>query len=237
MGLAAPLPYRALHEGIVALPHGLLWLDATATLVGADAHLGYEEAIGCALPLWSSERTKEILVRVVRATRARELVLLGDVVHAPTMSEGAANAIAGVLAALREHVELVVVAGNHEGRGRGRTLLGETVEYAERSGWVLAHGDKPVQGKLRLIAGHLHPSLPLGGRQSAPAFLSCQNLVVVPALTPYSRGLNVLSDECANAIRRLGADPAHAGVVACTATQVYDFGPLATLRSTLASAP
>jgi metallophosphoesterase superfamily enzyme len=229
---AAATEYR-LGPGVVALTGGLLWLERTATLVAADAHLAYEDVIGGALPLWSTAESVHALLLAVARMQARELVLLGDIIHGSRMSEGAASAIGDALALLRGQCAVTLVAGNHEGRTRGAAVLGDTEEAIERDGWILLHGDEPVAAA-KCIVGHLHPSLPLGGGAHVPVFLSAPHVIVVPALTPYSNGLNVLSSDCAAALRVFSTTGrVDAEVVATTGERVYPFGALSKLRSSL----
>lgn len=182
-----------------------------------------------------------ILLDAIRAVDAREVLLLGDVVHSTRLSDGAARTVRSVLDGLRERAALTIVAGNHEGKSRGAQILGETVEFALRDGWLLLHGDKPpdlaqLSASRGVVIGHLHPSVPLGGGNTAPAFLANDRLIVVPALTPYSNGLNVCSGACRDAL-----DPFLLGirrelhVVATTGERCYPFGALSRLRSVLSS--
>lgn len=67
-----------------------------------------------------------------------------------------------------------------------------------------------------------------------PVFLAAPSLIVVPALTPYSSGLNVLSRACTNALRALGAAN-DMTVVASGHDRVFPFGSLGPLRALLAS--
>ena len=83
------------------------------------------------------------------------------------------------------------------------------------------------------MIGHLHPSLHLGGEVAAPAFLAAARLIVVPALTPYSAGLDVLSDDCAAALAPWGVRGRDLHVVAATAERVFPFGTLSALRGAL----
>lgn len=220
-----------LSYGVSAVAPGLLWLHASRALVAADVHFGYEDVIGAALPLWSTAESTKTLLAAARTLDAREIVLLGDVVHSSRMSDGAARQVRSALAALRDAAELTLVAGNHEGATRGAAILGKTVETAQRDGWLLLHGDRApdlaslAQSKGAII-GHLHPSLPLGG-SSAPAFLAGRRIVVIPALTPYSSGLNVFSDACLRALRPFDvASRRDVHVVAATANLLYPFGTL-----------
>lgn len=217
--------------GAIALPHGLLFLVRTRTLIAADVHLGYEDVIGGALPLWSTASIAAALGAAIAAYDARELVLLGDVVHSTGMSEGAARTVRAALDALRSRCPVVLIAGNHEGRSRGRALLGETCERLERDDWLLLHGDVPPIGPARCIVGHLHPSLRLGGDASVPVLLGGERLIVAPALTPYSPGLDVRSENCRRAVLAFGVRIDAMVAVACGEDRVYPFGSVGALRA------
>jgi ATP-dependent helicase Lhr and Lhr-like helicase len=219
-------PHLELLPGATALTHGVLMLDASRTLVAADAHLAYEDVIGGVLPLWSTRESLSVLLDLVQRTQARELVLLGDVIHGARMSNGAAREVAQALDALRVQCELTLIAGNHEGRTRGVEVLGPTHEQIERDGWTLVHGDRPIAAP-RTIVGHLHPSAPVGNGRFAPAFVACPQLIVVPALTPYSRGLNVFSAAGTQALERFVRSTADCDVVVSTADRVYRVVPSA----------
>jgi metallophosphoesterase superfamily enzyme len=228
----AAAPIVELAQGVSALAPGLLWLHGSKPLVAADVHFAYEDVIGAALPAWSIAESVSTLLIAAQRMQAREIVLLGDVIHGARMSEGAARAVREGLDTLRATAQLTLVAGNHEGRTRGSAVLGETVESVERDGWLLLHGDKP--SLQRSIIGHLHPSLALGGGATAPAFLASARVVVLPALTPYSGGLDVLSDDCLRALHGFGvASRGELHVVAAAGELLYPFGTLSRLRGLL----
>ncbi len=239
-----------LVDGIDAVAPGLLWLRETRTIVAADAHLAYEDVIGGALPTWSTTDAISVLLKAAEEFGAREFLFLGDIIHGSRMSEGAANGVQAGLDRLRALATVTLVAGNHEGRTRGADVLGETVEYAERSGWLLIHGDKlpchreraplgaPVEprpsfSRARVIIGHLHPSIRSNGT-SAPAFLAGGGVIVVPALTPYSEGLDVCGENCFEALQVFGVRARNElQVVAATHELVYPLGSLSGLRQEL----
>ena len=199
----------ALADGVVALAPGVAWLPASRAIVAADAHLAYEDVIGAALPLWSTAEIVATLSAVARSAGAREIIFLGDIVHGPRMSEGAMRAVRAALDRLREEA---------------------AVEFAERDGRLLVHGDGPAELGRPTIIGHLHPSLRLGGAATAPAFVGCQALVVLPALNPYSPGLDVASDTFAAAIGLWNVRREDVQVVACAGELLYPFGSLSRLR-------
>ena len=229
-----------LCPGMSAVAPGLLWLHESRALVAADVHLAYEDVIGGALPTWSTTELVATLLLAVRAMDAREVVLLGDIIHGSMMSEGAARAVRNGLDTLREAAQLTLVAGNHEGRTRGAAVLGDTVEFAARDGWLMLHGDRPAAAAQLaayrgIVLGHLHPSVALGGGATAPAFLYGDRIIVVPAMTPYSPGLNVLGDACMNALGAFNVAPRRElCVTAVTGELLYPFGSLAQLRRVLA---
>jgi metallophosphoesterase superfamily enzyme len=219
-------------EGVDAVAPGLLWMRETRTIVAADAHLAYEDVIGGALPTWSTSDAISVLQKAAEEFGAREFLFLGDIIHGARMSDGAAREVQSGLERLRAMAQVTLVAGNHEGRTRGADVLGETVEFAERSGWLLIHGDKPLLSE-RVIIGHLHPSVRSNGT-SAPAFLSGGGVIVVPALTSYSEGLDVCSDDCFEALQAFGVTSrSELQVVAATEELVYPLGSLAALRQEL----
>jgi metallophosphoesterase superfamily enzyme len=236
-----PVPACDTHplaRGVLALPGGFAFLTRSRVLVCADAHLGYEDVMGGggALPLWSTSEIVASIVLAVRRHDALEIVFLGDAIHGAGLSAGAARTVGAALDVLRAQARVTVVAGNHEGRSRGVAVLGPTVESCVRDGWLLAHGDRPQPGAADLhgvMIGHLHPSLHLGGEVTAPAFLAATRLVVVPALTPYSPGLDVLGDACLAAIAPWGVQRRDVHVVAATPDRVFPFGTLSALRGAL----
>ncbi len=219
-----------LAPGIVGVAPGLAWLPGPGVLIAADAHLAYEDVVGGALPLWSTTEIIATLSLVAARLGAREIVFLGDVVHGAHMSEGAMRTVRAGLALLRERVVVTLVAGNHEGRTRAFAVLGETVEACVREDWLLVHGDGPATLGRRAVIGHLHPSLHLGGGASVPAFVACDALVVLPALTPYSPGLDLCSDDFANALGLWSVARRDVHVVAATGERVFPFGALVALR-------
>jgi len=237
-----PVPACEAHrlaEGVLALPGGFALLTGSRALICADAHLGYEDVIGggAALPLWSTTEIIASIALAARRHRAREIVILGDAIHGSGLSAGAARTVRAALDALRAQVRVTIVAGNHEGRTRGIAVLGATVDACERDGWTLLHGDRPQPFAAPTMIGHLHPSLHLGGELTAPAFLGSRALVVVPALTPYSPGLDVLGDACLEALAPWGIERRDMQVVAAGADRVYPFGALSALRGALYRPP
>jgi metallophosphoesterase superfamily enzyme len=227
----------ALADGVSGLWPGVAWLHGCGALVVADAHLAYEDVIGGALPLWSTDETVATLRVLLRRTNAREIVFLGDIVHGAHMSDGAARRVRAALDELRAETTVTLVAGNHEGRTRAFAVLGETVERLERDGWLLVHGDGTPDFGARTIIGHVHPSVRLARGAYAPAFVASERLVVVPALTPYSPGLDCCSDEFRAVLGAWNVRPDAAHVAAVGGELLHPFGALSRFRALVRGVP
>ena len=232
--MSTTLERHALCAGLWAISGGMLWIESTRSLVAADVHLGYEEVIGGALPLWSTQPATKTLCDAAQALQAHEIVLLGDVIHGAHMSAGAARRIGTALETLRKCARLELIAGNHEGRSRGEAVLGATHDVLERAGWTLLHGDRATLTDAAVI-GHLHPSVHLGGKESAPVFLGSRRLIVLPALTPYSSGLDVRRDDCLDALAAWNVRPKDVDVVATLPSALFPLGKLSALRADAAA--
>lgn len=80
----AGLPLEWHGEDLVLLPGRALWLPRLAALVIADWHLGKDDVLrraGIALPAGSLDGELARLDGLLAHTLARELVVLGDLVH------------------------------------------------------------------------------------------------------------------------------------------------------------
>jgi metallophosphoesterase superfamily enzyme len=152
-------------------------------LVVADLHFGIESDL--ALHGWHfASKSTERLTRViacVQATNPDLLVLLGDVKHSiPRTSRQEYREIPDILSALREHVPIRVLPGNHD-IGIARFLKeGELLpkDGAVIDGVAYMHGHtipNPYLSGHLIIAGHHHPMVSLydevGCSLRAPGYL------------------------------------------------------------------
>lgn len=174
----------------------LFW-PARGRLLIADLHLGKGDvfrAAGIALPSGGTAHDLARLDRLIDATAARELWILGDLLHGAThharWREGWdrwRSAHAGLrIAALR---------GNHDRHRDDAALeidaLGESVA---EDGLLLRHEPLPDPAH-HVIAGHLHPALRLPGiRRALPGFWLRHGLTVLPAFSAFTGGQIVERD-------------------------------------------
>lgn len=168
----------------------LFW-PARGRLLIADLHLGKGDvfrAAGIALPSGGTAHDLARLDRLIDATGARELWILGDLLHGAThharWREGWdrwRSAHAGLrIAALR---------GNHDRHRDDAALdidaLGESVA---QDGLLLRHEPLPDPAH-HVIAGHLHPTLRLPGiRRPLPGFWLRPGHTVLPAFSAFTGG-------------------------------------------------
>ncbi len=182
-----PLPNKALKIG--------------NNLIIADLHLGYEESLakeGAYLPKAFHEMISS-LKTMLQKEKPKRLIINGDLKHSfiPFRREKLE------LRAFFEEIsplvnEIVVVKGNHDvGIVWIKELGVEVVDELEIGGWKIVHGHKLVKGS-KFIIGHEHPAIRLrdevGALIKVPIFLLSDELIVLPAFTPWAYGNDILRE-------------------------------------------
>lgn len=205
------LPRAELEPGIRAV--GLsLYLEELDTLVVADLHLGYEQALeeaGVFIPPVQFRFISSFILRAVEETGSRKLLVLGDVKHefGSALKQEWGETIE-LLSRLKERgVEVSVVRGNHDNflipmLKRLEVPLHDP--HVRIGRYLLLHGHKepPLDawsGAEYIIMGHEHPAVllrdELGVSVKLKSFLvgdfEGAKLIVVPALSPLMPGTEV----------------------------------------------
>jgi metallophosphoesterase superfamily enzyme len=165
----------------------------TRTVVVADLHLGYGQARqsrGEAVPCPGLAETLAPLRPALSRHRVSRMVVAGDLFEDACYPALAADLVAWLKAI---GIELAaVVPGNHDrGLAEGMSLPVCRTGVV-RGGWRVIHGDGELP-EGQLVHGHFHPWL-RRGRVSAPCYLVGANSLVLPALSPDARGVNVLRE-------------------------------------------
>ncbi|ASI99827.1 metallophosphoesterase [Thermococcus celer] len=221
-----PLPGKALRLG--------------NALVVADLHLGYEVSMareGFYLPRVFHEVVAN-LKKLLRAERPKRLVIDGDLKHSFVPEWREKEELRAFVEEVSPMVEeIVLVRGNHDvGTLWLRELGVEVVDELELKGWKLVHGHKLVEGE-RFIIGHEHPAIRLrdevGAIVKVPVFLMGEELVVLPAFSPWAYGNDVLREIVSPFLREY--DPASARVLVPVDQELLDFGRLRDLSRALSS--
>jgi len=186
-------------------------MEEERALLVADLHLGYAWAHrqqGNLMPIGGAEDTLDRLQALVNEYAPREIIVLGDIIHAAVAEKA-------VLTDLRRLNELgapvSLIAGNHDKqlalmlrRAGVDAVLRREIELG---GNLLLHGDFgdetmaeacclsiAAQGG-RVILGHEHPAISLSDgfvtRLHCPCFLLGDDVLVLPAFSRWSAGANV----------------------------------------------
>ncbi|NJD99096.1 metallophosphoesterase [Thermococcus sp. LS1] len=219
-----PLPGKALRLG--------------SALIIADLHLGYEVSMareGFYLPRVFHEVVGQLKALLERE-KPKTLVIDGDLKHSfiPEWREREElKAFVDEISPLVD--EIVIVRGNHDvGTLWLKESSVEIVDELELHGWKLVHGHKLVEGE-RFIIGHEHPAIRLrdevGALIKVPAFLMSDNLVVLPAFSPWAYGNDVLREIVSPFLRVY--DVTGSRVLVPLEDDLLDFGPLGRLAQIL----
>lgn len=174
---------------------GAYWSDQQ-TLFVADTHFGKEATFrrhSIPVPRGSTDGTLRRISRMVSATSAAKLVILGDMFHArSSLSKDVVDSLQQFFAD-HEGLRLIRVPGNHDaniGRLPDHWPI-ENVREAERIDSV-AVGHHPVDvpaGANLLLCGHLHPAVHVGTgdeRMRLPCFWLSKRRLVFPAIGEFT---------------------------------------------------
>jgi DNA ligase-associated metallophosphoesterase len=200
----------AAEADIVLVPGRAAFLPASDTLLVADLHLGKAATFrsqGIPVPEGSAQKDLARLALLVATTRARRLVVLGDLFHAKS---GCTDEVFAEFTATRSRfagTEVLLVAGNHD-RSVGRLPASLGIDSVLRTHdeppfhFVHEPGTplpEPDRDDPFTIAGHLHPVIalasPSGDRLTDRCFVAEPGLLVMPAFGSFTGGHRVTATE------------------------------------------
>ncbi len=188
-----------------------------STLVIADVHIGYEEALnkqGILIPRMQFEemvKRMEKIFSLLKGRQIKRIVVNGDLKHEfGTISEQEWRNTLKLLDLLAGHCnEVILIKGNHD------TILGpiakkrniKVLEHYLKGDILIIHGDKILdKGLLKkasiIIIGHEHPAVSIreGPRvEQFKCFLKGRykgkSLIVQPSFNTLVEGTDLLRDE------------------------------------------
>lgn len=225
-------------EGRFVHASGALWLAEPRVLLVADLHLGFA---------WAQRRKGELgplhdggvaarLKETVEEMSPAEVVLLGDLVHAPRPSEEERRFVENVLQEMSGRTGLIVVRGNHD-RAFARDFghLGLPVVREWRSGNLRAvHGDRlpSLAENEHAVLGHYHPVVGIqdaaGAKRKVRAVLAGAQATVLPSFSPFAAGSDATRYVIPALRMLLGPRPKR---IAVTGNQAVPLNPSAPARS------
>ena len=226
-----------------------LALYFNSTLVIADVHIGYEEALnrqGILVPrLQFDEMAKRIynIFNILKDKTIKTIIINGDLKHEfGTISEQEWRNTLKFLDLLAKHCnEIILIKGNHD------TVLGtiarkRNVKVLENhiiNKIIITHGNKiPDKDALKdvstIIIGHEHPAVSIKGGPRVERF-KCflkgrykgRNLIVQPSFNTLVEGTDILRDKHLSPFLKQNLDNFEVFVVE---DKVYNFGKLRNLK-------
>ncbi|MEO8122914.1 MAG: ligase-associated DNA damage response endonuclease PdeM [Burkholderiales bacterium] len=187
-------------EAIYLLPERALWWPAANTLFVADLHLGKAasfRALGQPVPGGTTHQNLARLDRLIACHAPREIVFLGDFLHA---AQGRTATLLAALQSWRErHAALrcMLVRGNHDQRAGDPefALRIEVVDEPNLRGPFAACHHPQGHATHFVLAGHLHPACMLHGRGRdrlrLPCFVRDEAQLILPAFGEFTGGWHV----------------------------------------------
>ena len=190
MGSEHRLSLNVAGESLDCLAEHALFWPAQRTLFVADVHLGKAasfRAAGVPLPSGHSSRDLDRLSALLLAHHARQLVILGDLVHARTSYTDSLHSKFRTFRERHAAVNMTLVRGNHD-RHAGDTPadwgLRTVAEPHQLGPFACCHEPGAAAGVGFELCGHIHPALRLQtSREGAtlPCFWQHANGIVLPA--------------------------------------------------------
>ncbi len=183
------------------------------TLVVADLHIGYEEALnkqGVLVPRLQFNKLKNRLTKLLKLTNPETVIINGDVKHEfGTISEQEWRETLKIIDLITVNSKLILVRGNHD------TVIGpiakkrdvEIVNYYVVNDVYICHGNKiPTDSDFKkaktIIIGHEHPAITLKDdvkSETYKCFLKGKYenkiLYVLPSFNQTTEGTNVAKEK------------------------------------------
>lgn len=165
------------------------------TLLVADLHLGKTESmrvLGVALPDGVLDESLRRLAEAVAVSGAQRILVLGDLLHAPTgLTPGMVERVGTWRRTLG--IDLTIVPGNHDRRLESlASAWGLSIAPArlDEGPFTFTHDPAPCAGRY-VWGGHLHPAVKIpGGRfpVKLPCFHIGAGVGVLPAFSAFTAG-------------------------------------------------
>ncbi len=186
---------------LVLLPDRAAWMPGERTLLVADVHLGKPasfRAFGVPVPEAVTGRDLDRLSRLIHATRAERLIVLGDLVHdQAALLDRTCNA-ARAWRDAHPSVAVDLIPGNHDRRAPACERLGVRVLEPRivLGGLTLTHEPPRHPDGPPTLCGHLHPVMSIGrhARVRAPCFRFEGPVGILPAFGSFTGGLALPAD-------------------------------------------
>ena len=191
-----------------------LFHKKSKTLIIADLHIGYEEALnkqGILVPRFQQKELTQRLLKILIKTNPSTIIINGDFKHEfGTISETEWRHALRIFDLLAKHSQqIILVKGNHD------TILGpiakkrnlEIVDHFILNNIYITHGHKiPTNQEFKkaktLIIAHEHPAIGIREDirvETFKCFLvgkwKSKNLIVMPSFNLVTEGTDILQEQ------------------------------------------
>lgn len=165
-------------------------------LIVADIHFGKAAAFraaGIPVPRGTTQQNLDLLDQLIAAHGIRQIVFLGDFLHARTSHAPATIAALLRWRARQTQLKLILVRGNHDmhaGDPPAALYIEVVNEPYTVGGLALCHHPQQVP-EAYVLAGHVHPVFRLAvGRESLrlPCFIFDTHCATLPAFGAFTGG-------------------------------------------------
>jgi DNA ligase-associated metallophosphoesterase len=177
-------------ERVELFPARAAYWPRLQRLLIADLHLGKGDVFrraGIAVPRGGTSHDLARLDALLARTGARELFVLGDLLHGP-VPEAAWRESWRDWRARHPQLRVAVLAGNHDRRLVDAALAVEALpERVDALPFELAHLPPADPGRRPTICGHVHPVVRLEGVRW-PCFWWRARTLVLPAFSAFTGG-------------------------------------------------
>ncbi|PLY40946.1 DEAD/DEAH box helicase [Janthinobacterium sp. ROICE36] len=183
-------------ESVWLLAHKAVYWPARKMLIIADIHFGKAaafRALGVPVPRGTTTQNLLALDALLASRVCKEIVFLGDFLHARAAHADATVATMLAWRARHADVRLTVVRGNHDAHaGDPAAMLGiRMVDEPHQVGHLsfCHHPDTVAPGYV--LAGHVHPVFHLradGNGLRLPCFLLGRQRAILPAFGAFTGG-------------------------------------------------
>ena len=197
--VAPPLSATIAGENVLLYAERALYWPAGRTLFVADVHLGKTAAFragGVALPGGATAANLSRLARLLTATRAEVLVVLGDFLHAAAGRTMALDRDVGAWRAAHPELAITLVRGNHDDHAGDPPPAWrvDTISGPEPAPPFLLCHEPPEAGAGGLfgyaLAGHVHPAVRIAGAgqqsERLPCFVLGRHRAILPAFGSFT---------------------------------------------------
>lgn len=188
------------EELVVDAQRALVW-PRERTLFLADLHLGKSDIFrraGIPIPEGHTVTDLERIDSLVRRYDLSSIVVLGDFLHGRSVADAAYAKLFSQWREANQHLEVIVVAGNHDRFDAFHTQWSVTwAREGIRFGPFVCKHHPESSNEGFVLAGHIHPVVWLygGGRERArvPVLWLRQDYAVLPSFGSFTGGAEIVA--------------------------------------------